>query len=486
MAVTGVPRATAVAAREVAAPARLARSALTRRALVGPDADRWFADRSAAADLAVRHVPLDGLTGWHTDPRTGDLAHDSGRFFAVRGIEVTVPDQEVSHWNQPIIHQPEVGVLGILVREFGGVPHLLMQAKVEPGNVNGVQLSPTVQATRSNYTGVHRGRSVPYLSHFLDVPGERVLVDVRHSEQGAWFYRKRNRNVVVEVDEDLPVLDGFRWFTLGEVHQMLARDNAVNMDARTVLACLPFAGEGIAAALAGDGGGRGDGFRAALARSCEPGAGSAHTTGELLRWISEIRTRVDLRTAPRPLAGLSDWRHHPDRVSHRTGAFFDVVGVAVHAPDREVAHWAQPMIRPCGLGLAAFLVTRIGGVLHALVHARAEAGCADVVELAPTVQCTPANYRHLPARARPRYLDAVLGARPERVRLAVTQSEEGGRFYHARTRHVVVEVDAPDGAETPRHRWVALHQFVDLLRHSHYVNIQARSLVACLYGLAVR
>ena len=32
-----------------------------------------------------------------------------------------------------------------------------MQAKVEPGNINSIQLSPTLQATRSNYTKAHGG-----------------------------------------------------------------------------------------------------------------------------------------------------------------------------------------------------------------------------------------------------------------------------------------------------------------------------------------
>ncbi|GLY49774.1 NDP-hexose 2,3-dehydratase family protein [Lentzea sp. NBRC 102530] len=473
-------RSAAVAAGERAAPARLARSAQAgRSAVASEDAEQWFGERSRTTELHVQRVPLDALTGWHADPSTGDLHHDSGRFFSVRGIDVSVHGHEVSRWNQPIIHQPEVGVLGFLAREFDGVTHLLVQAKVEPGNVNGVQLSPTVQATRSNYTGVHRGRSVPYLGHFLDARPERVLVDVRHSEQGAWFYRKRNRNVVVEVVEDVEVLDGFRWFTLGEVHRMLARDDVVNMDARTVLACLPFAGDGLTADLAA----AGDDFRSALVRSCEPDAGSVNTTGELLRWISECRTRTDLRTTDVPLAALPDWHRSGDRISHRSGAFFDVTGVRVRAPDREVASWSQPMIEPRGVGLTAFVVTRIGGVLHALVHARAEAGCADVVELAPTVQCTPENYRHLPARARPRHLDLVLRARPEQIRFSVVQSEEGGRFFHARTRNVVVEVGSPDGAESHEHRWVAVHQLVDLLRHSHYVNIQARSLVAGLHTL---
>lgn len=190
-------------------------------------------------------VPLDALAGWRTDPATGDLRHESGRFYAVTGLEVHTPGAPVSRWCQPILDQPEVGVLGILAKEFDGVLHFLMQAKNEPGNPGGLQLSPTVQATRSNFTRVHGGSRVPYLDHFLDASRHHVLADVRQSEQGAWFYRKRNRNMVVLVTEDLETLDGFCWLTLGQLHRLLAVDDLVNMDARTVLSCLPFAAAGL-------------------------------------------------------------------------------------------------------------------------------------------------------------------------------------------------------------------------------------------------
>lgn len=72
----------------------------------------------------------------------------------------------VASWDQPIINQPEVGYLGFIVKEFNGVLHFLMQAKIEPGNVNHVQLSPTIQATRSNYTQVHQGAKRYILSTF--------------------------------------------------------------------------------------------------------------------------------------------------------------------------------------------------------------------------------------------------------------------------------------------------------------------------------
>ncbi|NED05567.1 NDP-hexose 2,3-dehydratase, partial [Streptomyces sp. SID6648] len=39
------------------------------------------------------------------------------------------------------------------------------------------------------------------------------------------------------------------------------------------------------------------------------------------------------------------------------------------------------------------------------------------------------------------------------------------------------------GFSHPDFRWMTVRQLVDLLRHSHYVNIQARSLVACLHSL---
>lgn len=462
-------------------PARLAISAACGESPVSRLADfhDWFAGLEREMWMRVDRVPLDAMTGWHRDPVTGDIGHRSGRFFRVEGLSVTVPGAAIENWEQPIINQPEVGILGILAKEFDGVLHFLMQAKVEPGNCNGLQLSPTVQATRSNYTGVHGGKSIPYLDHFRDVAGELVITDVRQSEQGSWFYRKRNRNMVVETRDDVPPRPGFRWLTLGQLHELFRVDHMVNMDARTVLACLPFAGPGL-------GGSRtpaDDDFRAGLVRSCDSEEPGRHTVDEVLSWITEVRTAIEVRTARVPLAEVSGWRHADGVISHEDGLFFDVIGLDVRARGREVGSWTQPMFAVDEPGLAAFVVRRIGGVLHVLVHARAEPGFLDLVELAPTVQCTPHNHDHLPAEGRPQYLDAVLGADPAAIRFDTALSEEGGRFYHARTRHLIVEDDGTIGDEGPDFRWLTPRQLVDLLRHSHYVNIQARSLLACLHSL---
>lgn len=439
----------------------------------------WFAGCAERSRTAVEPISLDELTGWSTDPATGNIVHDSGRFFAVEGVAVHVPDAAVPRWNQPIINQPEIGILGALAAEFDGVLHLLMQAKVEPGNHNGLQLSPTVQATRSNYTRAHRGRAVPYLDYFRDSGRHRVLADVRQSEQGSWFHRKRNRNMIVEVREPVPVLDGFCWLTLGQIQALLAVDDLVNMDSRTVLSCLPFTGSGLRSVPPV----HADDFHASLVRSCASRKGALHDLGHILSWITEVRSSREVHVRPIALDRVAHWRRRDGRISHDSGLFFDVMAVRVRASGREVNDWTQPMIAAEVPGVVAFLVRRIGGVLHALVQARAEPGYVDVVELAPTVQCKPDNYRHLPAAARPAFLDEVLTAASSRIRFAATLSEEGGRFYRTRNRYLIVEADRNFTGEHPDFRWMTVQQLAELLRHSHYLNVQARSLVACLHSL---
>lgn len=449
------------------------------------DLQVWIADRRRTDVAEVERVPLGDLERWGTDPATGNIVHDTGKFFRIEGLSAQVGGAAVPAWTQPVINQPEIGILGILAKEFGGVLHFLMQAKNEPGNFDGVEISPTVQATRSNYTQVHRGNPVPYVEYFRDTARDsgrsRVVADVLQSEQGAWFYQKRNRNIVVETEEDVEVLDGFAWFTLGQIHLLLARDAVVNMDARTVLSCLPFSGAGLAATFPFPG----QDFRGALLRSCSDDSGGLLSTGSLLSWITDTRTRHEVRAGTVPLREVEGWVRTDQAVSHESGLFFNVMGISVKARHREITGWCQPMVEPIGIGVNAFLVKQIDGVLHALVHARVQPGYLDVAELAPTVQATPGNYSWLPPAAWPRFLDEVLDAPPEAIRFDSLLSEEGGRFYHARNRYLVIETD-PDHAEDPGEdfRWLTLHQLVGLLRHSHYVNVEARSLIACLHSLS--
>lgn len=467
---------------ELGTAARFALSAATTETAVSSTADlsSWYAGcRERLGGVKIERIPFSEMRGWRFQQDTGNLVHDSGRFFSIEGLRVRTDRSWVSNWTQPIIVQPEIGVLGILVKEFDGVLHCLMQAKMEPGNVNLVQLSPTVQATRSNYTRVHQGSPVPYFEYFRHHPDARILVDVLQSEQGAWFLRKRNRNMVVEVFGDVTPGEDFRWLTLGQIRQLLKKPHLVNMDTRTVVSCMPT----VSSAHDLVAGVPGDDFGAGVRRSTSAEARSLHTTGEVLSWLTEVRTRRELVQQQVPLHCVAEdgWLRTQTEISHQDGKFFRVIGVDVREAGREVASWSQPLVEPTGPGLLAFLAKSIEGVLHVLVQARVEAGSMNVAEMAPTVHCHPGNYRGVPEAFRPRYLDTVLSADPARIRYDTMQSEEGGRFHHAVNRYVVIDVDDDFPIATPpEHCWLTLKQLAGLLTHGNYLNVELRSLIACI------
>lgn len=441
----------------------------------------WLAQRAAEQRLKVSRVPLGAMERWSFHPEDGRLAHESGRFFSIEGLHVHTNFGWRPEWIQPIIVQPEIGFLGLIVREHDGVLQVLVQAKVEPGNINAVQLSPTVQATRSNYTGVHRGAKVRFIEYFTGARRSRILVDVIQSEHGGWFLRKRNRNMVVEVFEDLPEHPNFRWLTLAQIRAMLCHDNIVNMDLRTVLACVPTRvdREHVDEVLTGVFDGT---FQTRLLRSFVGVGTPLHSMNSLLSWISDVRTRRELVQRTRPLADIErgGWIRHDDGIEHRDKKYFSIFGISVVTSDREVTSWMQPILSPASRGLLALLVKDIGGTLHGLVQMRTEAGGLDVAELAPTVHCQPDNHADVPAEHRPAYLDYVLNAPRSQIRYDALQSEEGGRFHHNENRYMVVEVpeDFDDGA-SPDHRWMTFDQITYLLGHSYYANVQLRSVVAC-------
>ncbi|WP_069814245.1 NDP-hexose 2,3-dehydratase family protein [Streptomyces sp. TP-A0874] len=439
------------------------------------DFHSWFSEQGDSHSFEVTPTPLDRLEGWDLDRADGALRHRSGRFFSVGGLRVAVDHPEPAAWSQPIIDQPESGILGLLLRRFGGVPHLLLQAKMEPGNINTLQLSPTVQATRSNYTGVHRGRAVPYLEYFLAPRRGRVLFDALQSEQGSWFLHKRNRNLIVEVDGEVPLRDGFCWLDLARIGELLRAENLVNMDTRTVLSGLPRA---LAEQAAPSEGGS---FRESVTASARRGARALHDRPALLSWLTEARAERRLERSRIPLSQLDDWIVDHERISHRSGRYFSVIGVDVRAGNREVTSWSQPMLAPSSRGLIAFLTKKIRGTLHLLLRARTQAGTRDVVEIGPTVQCAPANHTGPEGEGAPALLKEVLSAPPSRIRLDVVHSEEGGRFYHAENRYLVVEAAADFPAEVPGDfLWATVDQFLDLVELGNHVNVEARNLLAGL------
>lgn len=438
------------------------------------DFNAWFAERALRHEYQVTRTPLDRMDGWRIDDVTGDIVHQSGRFFSVRGLRAWTDARTPGEWSQPILLQREIGILGILARVYDGEVKFLMQAKMEPGNINRLQLSPTVQATRSNYQQVHRGRAVPYLEHFRPPRTDRWVYDALQSEQGSWFLAKRNRNLIVLTDADVEPHEDFRWLSLNQISHLLQVSNLVNMDARTVLSGLPFL---LSARQALP-----DGQRR-LGGAAAPGGRARHSTAELISWFTEAKSRHELERELMPLRTLPDWDLRDGEIVHRDGTHFRVIGVDVEATGREVTSWSQPLFEPCERGLIGFVGRNIDGVFHVLVRAEVEAGTHDVLEIAPTVSCIPGTYTGALSPFRPMLVDVLLGADPSRTLVDVVHSEEGGRFYHAENRYMIVNVGEDfDLDVSDDYCWMTPGQLTAFIRYGNHVNVAARCLMSCLAG----
>lgn len=442
---------------------------------------QWLADQNAKAEVRIRKIPFEQLTLWKR--QDGSIIHKTGNFFSIDGIHVKTNWGNVSEWEQPIINQCEVGYLGFIVKEFNGLLHFLMQAKIEPGNVNCVQLSPTLQATRSNYTQVHEGQKPRYLDFFRDAKPHQILLDQLQSEQGARFLKKRNRNIIIKVDEEFPVYDNFVWLTLGQIKELMRYDNLINMDTRTVISGIPFGTFDPEVIdffnfLSHDTSAR-DMHRTFL-KSALDDRESLHTVENIITFLTQLKSTYDLDIQRVPLNKLKKWIFGKSEIYHEEKKFFKVIGVEVEISSREVVKWDQPMVEPAQEGLCAFICKEINGILHFAVQAKLECGNHDIIEFAPTVQCLTGNYRQT-RKGSLSFLDYVLKADPNQILYDAMQSEEGGRFFREQNRNMIVLAgdEVPDDLPE-RYIWMTLSQLYTFLKFNNYLNVQARSLIAAV------
>ena len=430
----------------------------------------WIFDSNEKVRVELNQTPLSQLNGWNYSPLK--VSHDSGRFFSIEGLRVqgSVNDNRLE-WDQPIINQPEHGYLGILVREFEGVLHFLLQAKIEPGNVNNVQLSPTIQATKSNFSRVHKGRLPDYLEDFTSPDPDSILVDQLQTEQGSRFLKKRNRNVIVHSDSVEALDDRFKWLSMWQIQQIMREDNIVNMDTRTVLSCLPFQfTQNHLAKLKSSNVNELISFNPLFSDS------SMNSSEFILNWLTQKKLKCDIDLESIPLHELKTWKSNTVEISHAENKFFKVIGVNVSIENREVTRWSQPMIAPCEKGLIGLGYCLIDSIPHFLVRAKFEIGSFDKIEFAPSIQTSFSNLNDDDKWVLEKFSNG-------RKVFSVYQSEEGGRFYHEENLNELYEIPFVElDGYSSNFQWITYNQIHQMMSFSGLVNIQLRIILSMIQG----
>jgi len=437
---------------------------------------QWVQERNQNSHVSIVKNRLSDSAQWFYDRESGFIHNRNNSFFQVSGLQVLKDGKVVAE--QPILLQREIGYLGILCQKRGGVLYFLMQTKIEPGNVNCVQISPTIQATKSNFTQKHGGRKPAYLDYFLNAERYEVVVDQIQSEQSSRFWGKRNRNIIVYLPEteQVELLANFRWMTLRQLKKLMKQENLVNMDTRTVLSCIPFTMTEISteelAQIEGC-------FQDhALYRSIfeKP---KQSILSQMYHYVNNAKMFADTQKKLVPLHQLSHWEMRDEGIFCKEPYPFQVVYCNIAIEGREVTEWTQPLFEACGMAQFGLFTTVQDGVRKFLVRGLSEIGCFDEMEFAPTVQLEAgfdeSNLNDIEKLFQKQYneksgvlYDAIL-------------SEEGGRFYHEQNYNRILEIAAEELGELPEgYFWVDYYTLNTLNQVNNCLNIQLRNLLSLL------
>ena len=206
--------------------------------------DSWLKNlknelKSVSKPISLSEV-LNGDYGWNIDSETGNIKHESGGFFEVIGVDVDTNIRESGKgWKQPMVDQgTESSIAGIIKKKFGDTYHYLLEGKFEPGNYGEIQLSPTLQVTYSNLHKLHGGQKPKFTEYFDNTKKVKVLYNHWLPEDGGRFYKKRVKNMLVEVSEDEEVITpaNFIWLTMKQIKSLLKQDDIINTHVRSIIA----------------------------------------------------------------------------------------------------------------------------------------------------------------------------------------------------------------------------------------------------------
>lgn len=389
----------------------------------------------------------------------GIISHRSNHFFSIVGIRWKSPSGKIIL--QPLIDQNEVGLLGFLIRKKKAKVELLVQAKIEPGNVGGIQLAPTYQATASNSFRIHGGDYPPYSKLFIQTRLQTIHNSLQ-SEHGDRFLGKRNRNVLVKTQKTIPKRSTHRWMSTDELLNYLKLDYLVNTDARSVLVCSPWDSIINRTPFSR--------YKSIFNREL---AESFYKKPDQKRFnrleldFNKVRAKIGEPT----IVGLDKvrgWRVRTKGVLAAVDRSFDVRFIEVIAQGREVPVWDQPILDTKRKGYIDLLCGRDQkGILHFLFHTEIEPGLYNFIELGPTVIKYSANRKTSPLN----YHGKII--------MQCDQSEEGGRFYRDRVRYRIIDVGKMFNTSNGYY-WLTLSEIQILAKEEGWFTNEARSALSLI------
>ena len=404
---------------------------------------KWLKKQGKKHLLKVKIINLSKLNNWKFNKIK--IYHQSKKFFQIVGIKV-ISNFYKNNWDQPIIIQNEVGILGI-IKNIKTKKYLL-QAKVEPGNINKLQLAPTVQATKSNFSRVHGGNKVPYIEYFLRI---KKISRYNQSEQGFRYFHKFNSNILIKNIKNLKKKPDFYWFSKKEIKDLICEKNIINMDTLSVLSSV-----------------------LKKIKKDNP----INTKKKINNWLKIFDKKFYIKAKVINFDKLKDWSVNSKNITHKKKKHFSVIGVNVETNRREVNNWFQPILKGKNMAFAGFIKTKINNTDHYLCRyilkpglKKSVIGCTiNTSDMSTYFENTSFNS-----------IEKFFFSKEAKKNIVYDNilSDEGGRFYKCQIRYIISAINYEKVKKIPKNYiWVSYNQIVEMIKNKR-LDIESRLLFAC-------
>jgi len=408
----------------------------------------WLKKQKKNHKLKIKVIKLKDIDKWKID--NSKIYHKTKKFFKIVGIKV-LTNFNKKNWDQPMIVQNEVGILGIIKNTKTN--KYLLQSKVEPGNINKLQLAPTVQATKSNYSRVHGGKKVPYINYFLK---SKKTIPSLQSEQGFRYLNKFNSNILLKTSKFIEIKPEFYWFNKNEIKELIKIRNIINMDTLSVFSS----------------------FMTKVKKDYP-----INSIRKIYDWVKINNKKFFMKTKIVDLIKLKDWTYNSTKIEHKKKKHFSIIGINASANKREIKNWSQPIIKGKEMAFAGFIKTKFNNIEHYLCRYTLKPGLKSG-GISCTVNTSDINNyskNHTLNSNEKYFIKKYFFSQYSKKNIIYdnTLSDEGGRFYQCQIRYMISKLLYPNSIKIPNNYiWVSHNQIVDMIRDQK-LDIEARILFAC-------
>ena len=398
---------------------------------------KWFHKEKKIRKINVKVINEDQLLNWKISDSS--IYHLSKSFFKIEFFKFLI--NKIVFF-QPLIIQKDIGILGIIKKVENNKDYYLLQSKVEPGNINKVQISPTVQATASNYKRKHGGKKTNYLKFFLNINKNATLISRKKlSEHGNKFYQKKNENFLIEVSGKVKKLKSFEWFSKNDIVKTISKNNILNMDTLSV-------------------------FSNNIKKIDNNYS------------LNSLKNIIKLTTTPKNLikrnkinlSKLKNWKKDKTGIYDIKKKLFKIKYVLIETNSREINSWTQPIISNFDKILNIFIVKDFNGVRHYLLKSCVQPGF-NHIRLTNTIS--------MKMNSKINYDSHILRSIKKKPKLVNSiYSDEGGRFFKNQVVNQAVKLGKDEKIKLKKNYvWVSHNQMINLINRD-IITIEARILFA--------